>query len=180
MSHRTTASDSSKMPTGIPYIIGNEAAERFSFYGMKTILFIFIANYLHLMGDKPTDAISEGTAAEWVYLFNMAVYLTPVLGAIIADLYWGKYKTIMRLSVVYCLGHLSLAFMGVTGPSFYFLLAGLILISLGGGGIKPCVSAHVGDQFGPNNQHLLSKIFNWFYFSINLKYITTCFFTVVL
>jgi POT family proton-dependent oligopeptide transporter len=48
------------------------------------------------------------------------------------------------------------------------LLLGLCFIALGSGGIKPCVSAHVGDQFGKTNAHLLGKIFSWFYFSINL------------
>lgn len=168
MSHRTEPSDTSKMPTGIPYIIGNEAAERFSFYGMKTILVVFIAQYLHLMGSEVTDAYSKNEASDMVYMFNIAVYLTPVLGAIIADLWWGKYKTIMYLSVVYCLGHLALAFMGIAGGASTWLLLGLMLIALGAGGIKPCVSAHVGDQFGPNNQNRLSTVFNWFYFSINL------------
>jgi len=60
-----------------------------------------------------------------------------------------------------------LAFMGVGGVVQFWLLAGLGLIALGAGGIKPCVSAHVGDQFGRSNQHLLTKIFNIFYFSIN-------------
>jgi POT family proton-dependent oligopeptide transporter len=49
-----------------------------------------------------------------------------------------------------------------------FLIAGLFLIAVGSGGIKPCVSAHVGDQFGATNQHLLSKVFGWFYVSINI------------
>jgi proton-dependent oligopeptide transporter, POT family len=47
------------------------------------------------------------------------------------------------------------------------LYVGLLLIAIGSGGIKPCVSAHVGDQFGASNQHLLTKVFGWFYFSIN-------------
>jgi POT family proton-dependent oligopeptide transporter len=47
------------------------------------------------------------------------------------------------------------------------LAVGLTLIAVGAGGIKPCVSANVGDQFGPRNQHLLPKAFGWFYFSIN-------------
>jgi POT family proton-dependent oligopeptide transporter len=47
------------------------------------------------------------------------------------------------------------------------LVIGLTLICLGAGGIKPCVSANVGDQFGESNKHLLSKMFGWFYFSIN-------------
>lgn len=165
---RTTPSEASTMPTGIPYIIGNEAAERFSFYGMKAALAIFIVQYLHLLTDVPTDPISEATSTAWVHNFVSWVYLTPLLGAFISDRYFGKYKTIISLSLVYCAGHFVLAFMGVAGPPKWFLLAGLGLITLGAGGIKPCVSAHVGDQFGPNNQHLLTKVFNWFYFSINL------------
>jgi len=58
--------------------------------------------------------------------------------------------------------------MGVTGSAALWLMAGLGMISIGAGGIKPCVSAHVGDQFGKNNQHMLPNVFNWFYFSINL------------
>jgi POT family proton-dependent oligopeptide transporter len=57
--------------------------------------------------------------------------------------------------------------MGVFGNSPWWLAAGLGLIALGSGGIKPCVSAHVGDQFGARNAHLLPRIFNWFYFAIN-------------
>ena len=47
------------------------------------------------------------------------------------------------------------------------LAMGLGLIALGAGGIKPCVSAHVGDQFGEQNEHLIPRVFGWFYFSIN-------------
>ncbi len=152
------------MPGGIPYIISNEAAERFSFYGMKAALAIFLANYLGVLGG---ESMSETKATAYVSFFNSAVYLTPLLGALLADILWGKYNTIVRLSVVYCLGHLSLAFMGVGGIVQFWLLGGLGLIALGAGGIKPCVSAHVGDQFGKNNQHLLTKVFNIFYLSIN-------------
>lgn len=166
--YKETASDTAKMPKGIPYIIGNEAAERFSFYGMKAALVVFMTQYLHLMGDTVTDSMSDAKASEYMHLFVFAVYLTPIAGAIISDRFWGKYKTIICLSIVYCLGHAALAFMGVTGPAAIWLLAGLGLISVGAGGIKPCVSAHVGDQFGENNKHMLPNVFNWFYFSINL------------
>jgi proton-dependent oligopeptide transporter, POT family len=152
------------MPKGIPYIISNEAAERFSFYGMKAALAIFLANYLGVLGGSN---LTESQATSYVSYFNSAVYLTPLLGALIADTFFGKYRTIVTLSIVYCLGHLCLAFMGVGGVVQIWLLAGLGLIAIGGGGIKPCVSAHVGDQFGVSNQHLLPKIFNIFYFSIN-------------
>lgn len=165
--YRTSASETPGFPKGIPYIVVNEAAERFSFYGMKAALVIFMTQYLHLLGDKVSDPMSSAKANENVHWFVLAIYLTPVLGAILSDRFWGKYNTIIRLSIVYCLGHLALAFMGVAGPAAWWLIAGLGLIALGGGGIKPCVSAHVGDQFGPNNQHLITKAFNWFYFSIN-------------
>jgi POT family proton-dependent oligopeptide transporter len=76
----------------------------------------------------------------------------------------GKYLVILTLSIVYCFGHFALALNDTrTGLTF-----GLALIALGAGGIKPCVSANVGDQFGESNQHLLPKVFSWFYFSINL------------
>ena len=161
---RTTPVATDRMPGGIPYIISNEAAERFSFYGMKAALAIFLANYLGALGGTN---LSEASATSYVSYFNSAVYLTPLLGAIIADTFFGKYRTIVTLSIVYCLGHLCLAFMGVGGMVEVWLLAGLGLVSLGAGGIKPCVSAHVGDQFGSRNEHLLTKIFNIFYFSIN-------------
>src|SRR5262249_2253521 len=74
------------------------------------------------------------------------------------------YRTIFWLSIVYCLGHLTLSL----NNTRVGLIVGLGLVALGAGGIKPCVSANVGDQFGPSNQHLLTRVFSWFYFSINL------------
>lgn len=149
------------MPKGVPYIIGNEAAERFSFYGMKTILMIFMTK--HLMDQYGNNAFTAPEAMVWYHNFSSAVYFFPLLGAILSDVFWGKYKTIMNLSIVYCLGHLVLAlFETKTG-----LFVGLTLIAIGAGGIKPCVSAHVGDQFSEKNKGLISKVFSWFYFSIN-------------
>ncbi len=152
----------------MPHIIGNEAAERFSFYGMKAVLAVFMVQYLHLMDGAGAGMMNEAEATERVHLFNGMVYLTPLLGALLADVFIGKYRTIIGLSIVYCAGHAALACMGVFGDSSAWLLAGLGLIALGSGGIKPCVSAHVGDQFGAGNAHLLPRIFNWFYFAINL------------
>lgn len=167
MPHRTTPLDTDTMPPGIPYIIGNEAAERFSFYGMRTILVVFMVQYLHLMDGRSGSGISNNQAVANYHEFASWVYFTPFLGALIADIFLGKYRTILCLSIVYCLGHAALACMGSYGNSPQWLFAGLLLICLGSGGIKPCVSAHVGDQFGKNNHHLISRIYNWFYFSIN-------------
>ena len=154
---------STKMPRGIPYIVTNEAAERFSFYGMKGILIIFMTKYL-MDSDGANDFMGPDEAKGYYHMFTSAVYFTPILGAIIADAFFGKYKTILTLSVVYCAGHLALAM----DETRFGLAMGLGLIALGSGGIKPCVSAHVGDQFGKSNQNLLEKVFGWFYFSINL------------
>jgi len=153
---------STGMPKGIPYIIGNETAERYSFYGMKAILVIFMTKYL-MDSNGEVAPMAAGDAKVWYHLFNSAVYFTPLLGAILADAFLGKYKTIISLSLVYCAGHFALAL----DDSRLGLSIGLTLIAIGAGGIKPCVSAHVGDQFGKTNGHLLSKIFAWFYFAIN-------------
>ncbi|MEI7728164.1 MAG: POT family MFS transporter [Verrucomicrobiota bacterium] len=158
----TKALETDRMPPGIPYIIGNEAAERFSFYGMRTILVVFMTKCLVDRMGQP-DHMSPEQAKAWFHTFVSAVYFLPFLGAIVADAFLGKYRTIFWLSLVYCLGHLALAL----DDTRLGLTAGLILISLGSGGIKPCVSANVGDQFGLRNQHLLPRIFSWFYFSIN-------------
>src|SRR5436309_1400518 len=158
------------MPPGVPYIIGNEAAERFSYYGMKSILTVFMAHYI-LNQSGVLAPMDPNEAYKYSHYFVTGVYFLPILGAIIADGWLGKYRTILSLSIVYCLGHLTLAFMdsrvGIAIGQRVMLGLGLGLICLGAGGIKPCVSANVGDQFGESNRHLLSKMFGWFYFSIN-------------
>ncbi len=167
---------SKKMPGGIPYIISNELAERFSFYGMKGILIAFMGMYLYLLKADPNAApMSDAVAIEWYHTFTFWVYLTPLAGALLADVLIGKYLTIMILSIVYCLGHGALALMGAVDfaafgfdPAEFFFIFGLSLIAIGSGGIKPCVSAHVGDQFGKSNAYLLAKVIGWFYLSINV------------
>jgi POT family proton-dependent oligopeptide transporter len=156
------------MPGGIPYIIGNEAAERFSFYGMKAILVVFMTRYL-MGADGELEVMSDLDATAYYHLFTAAVYFTPLLGALLADVLLGKYPTILALSIVYCLGHLALAL----DDTRMGLALGLGLIALGSGGIKPCVSAHVGDQFGHRNAHRLEGAFSSFYFAINLGAFTS-------
>ena len=167
--YKDTPQEIDGMPQGVPYIICNEAAERFSFYGMKCVLTIFMVDYLHRMGDVfVAQGMSNAEATERYHTFTALVYFFPLLGALLSDTVLGKYRTILWLSVVYCAGHAALALMG-TPPltAAMWLVVGLWLISIGSGGIKPCVSAHVGDQFGSSNKHLLTKVYQWFYFSIN-------------
>lgn len=161
--YRTMPLATSGYPPGIPYIIGNEAAERFSFYGMKAILIIFMTQYL-MGSDGVRDTMNAEQAKFWYHTFVMAAYFTPLLGALLADWLLGKYRTIIYLSILYCFGHLALAF----DETRFGLMVGLGLIALGTGAIKPCVSAHVGDQFGTQNRHLLEKVYGWFYIAINL------------
>jgi POT family proton-dependent oligopeptide transporter len=160
--YRSTPLETDQMPPGIPYIVGNEGAERFSYYGMRAILVVFMMQYVvNSSGELAT--VPEAEAREYFHLFSTAVYFFPIVGAFLSDGLLGKYRTIIYLSIVYCLGHLALAL----DDSWRGLTIGLALISLGSGGIKPCVSAHVGDQFGRRNEHLIEKVFGWFYFSIN-------------
>ena len=166
----TSPPNLTKMPPGVPYIIGNEAAERFSYYGMKSVLTVFMAHYI-LNQSGILAPMQENEAYMYTHYFVFGVYFLPVLGAVLADGWLGKYWTILSLSIVYSLGNLTLACMatswGIAIGQRTMLAVGLFLICLGAGGIKPCVSANVGDQFGKSNQHLLSKMFGWFYFSIN-------------
>lgn len=160
--YRTAPVPSTDIPAGIPFIIGNELAERFSYYGMRAILVVFMTQYLMDAAGNPAP-MSANEAKAYFHLFVSITYFTPFFGALLADGFLGKYRTIILLSLVYCLGHFCLALDDTrTG-----LLAGQALIALGAGGIKPCVSAHVGDQFGSMNQHWLSKVFGWFYLSVN-------------
>ncbi|SPE58639.1 Amino acid/peptide transporter [Verrucomicrobia bacterium] len=152
-----------KMPPGIPYIVGNEAAERFSYYGMNSILVIFMTQYLMNAQGRP-DHMTDAQADAWYHTFVSAAYFLPFLGAFLADALLGKYLVILLLGIFYCFGHFALAM----NDTRLGLALGLGLIALGAGGIKPCVSANVGDQFGATNQHLLPRVFSWFYFSINL------------
>jgi len=175
--YATAPVKTTRLPPGIPYIVISEAAERFSFYGMNGILTQFMAGQVfdeqkHLSlplfglldshGTSAPMSPSHATAAYHFFVFG--AYFMSFLGAIISDSLFGKYRTVMVLSIVYCFGHLALAL----DATRLGLFIGLALIALGSGGIKPCVSSNVGDQFGEANQHLMSRVFGWFYFAINV------------
>jgi proton-dependent oligopeptide transporter, POT family len=151
-----------KMPPGVPYIVGNEAAERFSYYGMNSILVPFMTHHL-MTSAGARDVMTPEQADAWYHTFVFCLYLLPFGGAFLADAVLGKYRTILYVSLFYCLGHAALAVDHTRGG----LVVGLGLIAMGAGGIKPCVSANVGDQFGATNQHLLTRVYSWFYFSVN-------------
>jgi proton-dependent oligopeptide transporter, POT family len=161
------AEKNNKMPSSIPYIIGNEAAERFNYYGLRAILVTFlVAQFYNPTGneDPAVVQIAEATANAKTHDFVAWSYLLPLFGGMLSDWFLGKYKTILYLSIVYAIGSITLALSVNSEPIF---TSALMLIALGAGGIKPCVSANVGDQFDESNNHLISKAFSYFYFAIN-------------
>lgn len=150
-----------RFPPQIKFIIGNEACERFSFYGMKNILTFFMINYLLTALPAP-ERTAQGEAT--YHLFVTAAYFFPLLGGYLSDRFLGKYRTIFYVSILYSLGQLCLALFVGNATGFY---VGLALVALGTGGIKPCVSSLVGDQFTESNKHLVKRVFALFYWIIN-------------
>ncbi|WP_230413623.1 POT-type proton-dependent oligopeptide transporter [Undibacterium umbellatum] len=153
--------EKAQMPKQIPYIIANEGCERFSFYGMRNILTPFLITSLLL---SMPEELRKGMAKEVFHTFVIGVYFFPLLGGWLADRFFGKYNTVLWLSLVYCCGHACLAIFENNRNGFY---TGLFLIALGSGGIKPLVTSFVGDQFDQSNRSLAQKVFDGFYWIIN-------------
>lgn len=151
-----------RMPRQIPYIIGNEACERFSFYGMRNILVQFLITSLLLQ--EMTAPGREAEAKHIMHSFMVGVYFFPLLGGWLADRFFGKYTTILWFSLIYCAGHACLALFEGSREGFF---VGLGLIALGAGGIKPLVASFMGDQFDQSNKHLAKVVFDAFYWIIN-------------
>lgn len=139
---------------------------------MKALLTLYLTNFLHW----------EKNFATIIYhTFAALCYLTPILGAILADSWLGKFKTIVYLSIIYAIGQAVLSVGSINdltdhdwngtpdNMSLHIALSmiGLILIALGTGGIKPCVSAFGGDQFGDDQEEERAIFFSLFYLAIN-------------
>ncbi|XP_065096249.1 solute carrier family 15 member 1b [Paramisgurnus dabryanus] len=159
-------------PISIFFIVVNEFCERFSYYGMRAVLVLYFRYFLRWDDDLATTIY---------HTFVALCYLTPILGAIIADSWLGKFKTIVYLSIVYCIGQVVMAVSSINditdsdrdgNPDNITLhvvlsMLGLLLIALGTGGIKPCVAAFGGDQFQDHQEKQRSTFFSIFYLSIN-------------
>ncbi|GJQ78756.1 hypothetical protein Trydic_g2790 [Trypoxylus dichotomus] len=149
-------------PKQVFFIVSNEFCERFSYYGMRTILSLYLVDIL---------LFSKDDAKIIYHTFTMLVYFFPVFGAMLADSLLGKFRTILYVSIVYAIGNIILAMSAcppLNFPQVAFSMVGLLLIAIGSGGIKPCVSAFGGDQFKLPHQALqLAMFFSMFYFSIN-------------
>uniref|UniRef100_A0A6Q2Y893 Solute carrier family 15 member 1a n=1 Tax=Esox lucius TaxID=8010 RepID=A0A6Q2Y893_ESOLU len=159
-------------PISIFFIVVNEFCERFSYYGMRAVLVLYFRYFLQFDDDLATSIY---------HTFVALCYLTPILGAIIADSWLGKFKTIIYLSIVYAIGQVVMAVSAVnditdsdrngTPDSLTFHITmsmlGLLLIALGTGGIKPCVAAFGGDQFQDHQAKQRGTFFSVFYLCIN-------------
>eukprot|EP00835_Amoeboradix_gromovi_P002495 NODE_143_length_17796_cov_0.252020.p3 type:complete len:513 gc:universal NODE_143_length_17796_cov_0.252020:9845-11383(+) len=157
-------------PKSIYFIVGNEFAERFTFYGIKAVLFLFMTDYKHWTGDEATALIHS---------FNTLAYFMPLMGSILADSYWGKFRTILYLSLLYCCGSILIAISAVPGTNDQFTLIGLLLLAIGTGGIKPNVSSFGADQL-IHSPRYVPLFFSMFYFSINAGSVLSMFFTPIL
>lgn len=117
---------------------------------------------------------TENDATLLYHGFMMAIYSTCLIGAIVSDVWLGKFKTILYLSIIYAIGSVFIAMSSIPLNIFNFspqrlLIGGMIFIAFGSGGIKPCVVAFGGDQFHlPDQTAQLRSYFSWFYFSINV------------
>jgi POT family proton-dependent oligopeptide transporter len=161
MSTTVAVEPKARMPRQIPFIIANEGCERFSFYGMRNILTPFLTTMLLLY---LPEAERAGAAKDVFHTFVIGVYFFPLLGGWLSDRFFGKYNTVLWFSLIYCAGHACLAMFDSNRNGFY---AGLFLIALGSGGIKPLVASFVGDQFDQRTKHLAKLVFDAFYWIIN-------------
>lgn len=161
--HQSTKASIRNYPKGVFFCLGNEFSERFSFYGMRAILTLYLIS-IHNMPDSEAKLI--------FHAFVSLAYFTPILGSILADGFLGRYHVILYISILYCLGHVLLTIGAVpTLPREILQIldfVGLFVIAVATGGIKPCVSAFAADQFPSNLVNERKQFFSFFYFTINL------------
>ncbi|KAJ9579926.1 hypothetical protein L9F63_004399, partial [Diploptera punctata] len=151
-----------RYPRSIFLIIATEFCERFSFCGLRTILSLYLRNSL---------LFHENDATIIYHVFISLCYFVPIFGAILADSFLGRYRTILYFSCIYAVGNILMCVAAAPPISLspvFCTIFGLILIAIGTGGIKPCVAAFGGDQFHlPIQETLLNQFFSIFYFTLN-------------
>jgi len=153
-------------PKAAPYIVVTETAERFSYYGMRAILPTFlITQFFNPTNNPALQLAAEAHSNSVSHLFNALVYLLSIVGGLLADYVLGRYWTIIALATVYCVGH---AFLALFDTNYTLFFTGLMLICIGAGGVKPNVSVMVGDQFEDQSDANIAKLYDIFYFGINL------------
>ena len=138
-----------------------ELWERFSFYGMQGILFIYIC----YSATKGGLGFSEAVAGGLVGAYGGSVYLSTILGGWLADRLWGAERTLFYAGILVMCGHIALAVI----PGVHGLIAGLVCIALGSGGVKASASAMVGSLYEEEHMRSLRDAgFSIFYIAINI------------
>lgn len=150
------------------FILGVEFCESLAFFAISKNLVTYLTKVLHE---------SKVEAARNVNAWVGACFVTPLIGAFLADTYWGRFRTVVVFLPVYFVGMLILT-VSASLPTFSYrgnirsvvVYIGLYLASLGSGGVKPCTSSFGADQFDSTDPVELPKkssFFNWYYFLIN-------------
>jgi POT family proton-dependent oligopeptide transporter len=145
-------------PRGLTTLFFTEMWERFSYYGLRAILFLYMTTAVAQGGlefDRPYAGLIMGT-------YTSSVYWTPLIGGWLADKWLGARRAVFVGGVIIACGHFSMAF--ETMPNFY---AGLVLIAIGTGFLKPNVSTMVGDLYAEGDKRRDAG-FSIFYMGINL------------
>src|SRR5467141_1480611 len=140
-------------PRGLSTLFFTEMWERFSYYGMRGFLILFMVKGLGFTDQQA--GLSYGN-------YVSSVWLTPIIGGFIADRWLGQYRSVLIGGMIIALGHFTLAFHGLT-----FLYIGLALIVLGTGLLKPNISTMVGSLYEPGDERRDAG-FSIFYMGINL------------
>ncbi|MCI5057926.1 MAG: peptide MFS transporter [Flavobacteriales bacterium] len=147
-------------PVGLFILFFTEMWERFSYYGMRALLVLYLIS--EVVGDNPGLGWSKSDASNLYGWYTMFVYITPIIGGILADKIFGFRKAILIGGVLMTLGHVSLAFEPLA--TFYL---GLVLLIVGNGFFKPNISSIVG-QLYPEGSHKKDSGYTIFYQGINV------------
>ncbi len=157
-------------PPGLFLLFGVEMWERFSFYGMKVILPLYLA--ATLAGANPGRGWTEGQASILTGWYGGMCYLLPIIGGIIADRLLGTHRSMLLGALLISLGHVTLAVSGIgawahneIGLSIF--IGGLALITMGTGHFKPTVTVMVGQLYGEKDPRR-TNAFSIFYMGINV------------
>ncbi|GAA5811106.1 hypothetical protein MFLAVUS_004535 [Mucor flavus] len=152
---KTLREVSDKIPKAAYLVILVEFCERFTYYGLTGPFQNYIQN--PNPSSYPAElpgAMGKGqqTATALTTFFQFWCYVTPIIGAVIADQYWGKYKTILIFACIYFVGLIVLTLTSIpsaitSGATFPGFIVAIIIIGLGTGGIKANVSPLVAEQY---------------------------------
>ena len=148
-------------PKGLYILFLTEMWERFSYYGMRAILVLYLITEVD--NENPGLGWTEAEGVELVGWYTMFVYLASIPGGLIADKILGQRKSVFVGGLLLCAGHLILAY-----PEIWAFYTGLIFIVSGVGMLKPNISTMVGGLYPKNEQNKRDMGFYIFYMGINL------------